>query len=94
MQENNIKLDNNNTQEEKIINDSNINANQMEKTKFFQDNEKILKSKNYISKASFFSKSLQESPSYNSNDETSCLTNKTYNNYFNNYSNKSNLLYS
>jgi hypothetical protein len=94
MQENNIKSDNNNTQEEKIINDSNINANQMEKTKFFQDNEKILKSKNYISKANFFSKSLTESPSDNSNDETSCVTNKTYNNYFNNYSNKSNLLYS
>ena len=94
MLEKEIKSNNNIIEEEKIINDSNIKTNQMEKTKFFQDNEKILKSKNYISKANFFSKSLTESPSDNSNDETSCVTNKTYNNYFNNYSNKSNLLYS
>ena len=94
MLENEIKSNNNIIEEEKIINDSNLNNIQIEKNNFFQDNEKILQSKNYISKASFFSKSLPESPSDNSNDETSCLTNKTYNNYINNYSNKSNLLYS
>ena len=94
MLEKEIKSNNNIIEEEKIINDSNLSNIQLKKNKFFEDNEKILKSKNYISKASFFSKSLPESPSDNSNDETSCVTNKTYNNYFNNYSNKSNLLYS
>ena len=94
MLEKEIKSNNNIIEEEKIINDSNLSNIQLKKNKFFEDNEKILKSKNYISKANFFSKSLTESPSDNSNDETSCVTNKTYNNYFNNYSNKSNLLYS
>ena len=55
MQENNIKSDNNNTQEEKIINDSNINANQMEKTNIDRNVVKSVFNEFNLTKKSYFS---------------------------------------
>ena len=93
MQENTFMLNNEEIKQEKNSNDLNINNTQIEKSKFESNIEMISKSRNYISKANFFSKSVQESQSDNSNDDTSYLTNKT-SSHNRNLSNKNNPLIS
>ncbi len=92
MQENTFMLNNEEIKQEQNSNDLNINNTQIEKSKFESNIEMISKSRNYISKANFFSKS-PESQSEISNDDTSCLTNKTSSHY-KNFSNKTNPLVS
>ena len=93
MQKNTFMLNNEEIKQEKNSNDLNINNTQIEKSKFESNIEMISKSRNYISKANFFSKSFQESQSDNSNDDTSYLTNKT-SSHNRNFSNKNNPLIS
>jgi ribosomal protein S8 len=92
MKDNNLISDSTEIKQIQNLNDLNKNETQIEKTKFESNIEMISKSRNYISKANFFSKS-PESQSEISNDDTSCLTNKTSSHY-KNFSNKTNPLVS